>query len=59
MRAHLVVFCDLESPEVTAWAFGSERVMGVGVYHGVRRPHFTSGLLFGCENYWYVRVFGD
>ena len=45
-RAHPVMFCDLKSPEVTAWAFVGGRVLGVGVYRGVRRPHFTYGLLF-------------
>ena len=45
-RAHLVVFPDLKSLEVTAWEFGGGCVAGVGVYCGVHGPQFTSCFLF-------------
>ena len=33
--AQLLVFPNLNSPELTAWAFGGGCVAGVGVYRGV------------------------
>ena len=47
-RAHLVVFSDLKSPEVTAWAFGGGCVLGVGVYCGVRIRQFNTQFVVLC-----------
>ena len=47
-RAHLVVFSDLKSPEVTAWAFGGGGVAGGCVYRGVRSRRFYVRFVVLC-----------
>ena len=59
-RAQLLVFPDLNSPELTAWAFGGGCVAGVdvccGVYSGQIYVCFVVLFVIWCENYQCVRV---